>query len=172
MLLPAAAGLAACETETPTTASVRNDYTALADGGDPATQTVVCRALYASTLFLDPVAPGDTSAKHRTVPSTDYVYAVLAMGWDPSSGAAPTTLIPVRSKGPLAVARGDLGLIAVSPAAFDGDCSAGSHLSQTDADLITQRIFPGTFAGVSYDASTCKSTTVAPDGGAADAPAE
>jgi hypothetical protein len=147
--------LGACETETPTTASVRNDYPAAADGGDAAAQRVVYRAWFASTLFDAPVAPGATSAEERTVPTADYVYAVLALGWDPGSGAPPTKLVPLRSKGRLDVARGDLGLIAVSPATFDGDCAAGSALSQDDADFVTQRIFPGAFAGATFDAATC-----------------
>jgi hypothetical protein len=167
-----ALGLAGCETETPTTASVENDYPAIADGGDPATQTVVYRAWYASTLFLDPVAPGATSGEQRTVPSTDYVYVVLAVGWDPTSGTPPTQLVVLRSKGQLGVSRGDLALIQVSPVRFDGDCAAGSPLAQEDADFITQRIFPGPFAGLRYDAATCKGTSLRSDGGGGDATPE
>ena len=164
--------LAACDTETPTTASVENDYPALADGGDPATQTVVYRAWFASTLFLDPVAPGATSGERRTVPTEDTVYVVLAVAWDPSSGASPTRLVALRSKGKLSVARGDLALIQVSPARFDGDCAAGSALSQDDADFVTQRIFPGLFAGTRYDATTCTVTPIPSDAGASDASPE
>jgi len=171
-LLPAfALALAACDTETPTTASVRNDYAAVADGGDVATQNVVYRVWFATTLFTDPVAPGQTSAELRTVPTADYVYALLAVGWDPASGAAPTKLVPLRSKGRLDVARGDLGLIAVSPATFDGDCASGGRLSQEDADFVTQRIFPGPFAGLRFDAATCTAAPVAGDAGA-DAPTD
>ena len=161
--------LASCDGETPTTAAVENDYPAVADGAAASTQSVVYRAWYASTVFLEPVAAGATSDTLRTVPSSDYVYVVLAVGWDPASGAAPSKLVPMRSKGQLRVARGDLGLIKVSTATFDGDCASGHPLSQDDADFITQRIFPGAFAGTTYDAATCTATAVAPDGGAADA---
>ncbi len=165
-LLPALAlGLSGCDGETPTTVSVRNGYPAVADGGDPASQTVVYRVWYASTAFVDPIAGGDTSAEQRTVPGADYVYAVLAVGWDPASAVAPTNLIAVKSKERFSVKRGTLGLVAVSPAAFDGDCAAGSALAQADADFITDRIHPGPFTGFTYDAKTCKLTAVA-DGGA------
>jgi hypothetical protein len=164
--------VAGCDGEAPTTASVRNDYPAPVDGGAPAAQNVVLRVWYATTLFASPVAPGVTSEEERTVPGEDYVYAVLAVGWDPASGAPPSRVIPLRSKGRLAVKRGDLGLVTVSPATFDGDCAAGSPLSQDDADFVTQRIFPGAFAGLLYDAATCTARAPTADGGAADAAGE
>lgn len=167
-----ALGLPACDTETPTTASLKNDYPEVADGGDPALRRIVYKAWYASTLFLEPVAPGETSGEQRTVPSTDYVYALLAIGWDPASGTPPGRVVPLRSKAQLAVSRGNLGLIQVSPARFYGDCTAGTALSQEDADFITERIFPGAFSGLKYDAATCTSTSVPVDGGGGDATPE
>ena len=53
----------------------------------------------------------------------------------------------------------------VSDATFFGSCDAKQALSQGDADFITQRIFPGDFAKMIYDAKTCSSTP-APDAGA------
>ena len=58
-------------------------------------------------------------------------------------------------------------LALVSDATFVGSCAAGQPLSQDDADLVTQRIFPGDFAGLTYDARTC--TMVPADGDDADA---
>jgi hypothetical protein len=44
----------------------------------------------------------------------------------------------------LPVGRSDTLTIAVSDGTFDGNCAAGSTLSQDDADFIMQRIFLGT----------------------------
>lgn len=167
--LLAALSIFGCETETPTTALVRNDYPAVPDGGDPATEVTVWKAWYVSSVFLDPVAPGGASDAQRTVSSSDYVYAIVAPGWDPSSMTPPAQLIPVRSKGQLSVKRGDTLTIAVSDATFDGRCAGGSALSQEDADFVTQRIFPGDFTNVRYDAKSCTSTPIPADSGTIDA---
>jgi hypothetical protein len=70
----------------------------------------------------------------------------------------------VKSSAKLAVTRGSTLTIGVSDATFVGRCAAGTALSQDDADFITQRIFPGDFAAVTYDAKTCAATPVL-DGG-------
>jgi hypothetical protein len=145
----------ACETETPTTARVQNGY----DGA------VVYQVWYASTLFGDAIASGDSSEEERTVPGSDYVYALLAPGWDSASSLPPSRLLALRSKGKLDVMRGDVGLIVVSPRTFDGDCGAGGKLDQEAADLVTQRIFPGPFAGARYDADACLAVPIADSGG-------
>ena len=137
-----------CEGETATSALVQNSFQVGPDSGNAPSGVTVYRAWYFTTAFVDPVAPGASSDTQRTVPATDYVYAVLAPGWDPSSATPPTTLIPVRSKGKLSVGRGDTLMIDVSDATFDGNCAGGARLSQDDADFITQRIFPGQFASV------------------------
>ena len=160
-----------CETETPTTAVVVDGYPAAPDGGNPTTEISVFKAWYVTTLFVDGVAPGATSGEQRIVPANDYAYAILAPGWDPSSMSPPTTRIPVRSFGRITASRGEALRITVSDAAFEGNCLGGKPLSQEDADFITQRIFPGDFASVAYDAKTCTSTPIPMDGGAgADAP--
>ena len=158
--------LASCETEDPTMAVVADAYPAVGDAG-AAGEVSVYKAWWSTTLVADPVAPGGESPAQRAVPASDYAYALLAPGWDPSSGAPPSRLVAVRSTTKLSVGRGDTLRIAVSPESFDGDCAAGKPLAQDDADFITQRIFPGDFAGVTYDAKTC--TTISADGGAPDA---
>ncbi len=157
-----------CESETPTGAIIQNGYPVASDATNSSPGVTIYKAWYFTTAFVDPVAPGGLSDTQRTVPATDYVYAVLAPGWDPSGAEPPTTLIPVRSKGRLSAARGGILTIDVSDATFDGNCMAGSSLSQDDADFITQRIFPGQFASVAYDAKTCRATPVSTDAGAPD----
>jgi hypothetical protein len=168
---PAAAlavvSLLACSSEDPTQIVVDNDYP-VTDGGAPAVEMIVYKVWWVTTLLPDPVAPGREGQVQRTVPSADYAYAVLAPGWDPTSGALPTRFIAARSAGSLGAARGRTLHVHVSDATFDGNCGAGSSLSQDDADLITQRIFPAEFAGVAYDAATC-TTAPAMDASAADA---
>jgi len=145
-------GLAACETPDPTKAVVDN-----------ASQVVVYKAWWAATLFNEPVVPGAASDEQRSVPESDFVYALLAPGWDPESGSPPTKLVAVKSKQRLAATRGDTLHIVVSDATFAGSCDAAQPLSQEDADFITQRIFPGDFANVIYDAKTCAPLTPAPN---------
>lgn len=171
-LISAAAGASsvavlACDTETATTAVVVNEYPDLTDGGDTAKQVVVYKAWWVTTLFTEAVLPAATSSELRTVPVSDTAYALLAPGWDPGSATPPVALIPVRSKTQLSVNRGDVLQIKVSDATFRGNCAANQALSQEDADFMTQRIFPGEFAGRTYDARTCTATTAeADDGGA------
>jgi hypothetical protein len=155
-----------CETEDPSDVVVDNDY-AVSDAGDAAAGTTVVEAWWAVTLLPEAVAPGAEGQAERTVPNEDFAYAVLAPGWDPSSATPPVKLLAVRSADKLAVGRGETLHVHVSPDTFVGDCTTGRVLSQDEADFITQRIFPGVFAGRSYDARTC---TAAPgpggDGGA------
>lgn len=167
----AAAALVGCETEEPTKAVVVNAYPTPPDAGNPTLQTVVYRAWWGTTYFAEAVPAGASSSELRSVSATDVAYAVLARGWDPSSAAAPSSLVVVRSKTPLSVARGGVLRIEVSNATFAGGCAGGEPLSQEEADVITQRIFPGEFTGVIYDAATC---TMAPagDAGAGDAAAD
>ena len=150
--------VAACETPDPTKAVVENAYPVVPEGGAPAdARVVVYKAWWAATLFGDPVAPGETSDEQRSVPETDFVYALLAPGWDPASVAPPTKLIAVKSKAKVSAPRGDTLRIVVSDGTFAGNCAAGQPLSQDDAEVITTRIFPGEFANLAYDARTCTS---------------
>lgn len=140
--------LAACDTEDPSKAVVDNGYPASA-------QTVVYRAWWVATYFPDPVAGGATSTEQRSVPASDFAYAVLAPGWDPASGAPPPRFVFVKSKAPLSVARGDTLHIVVDDRTFTGSCAANQPLTQDEADFITQRIFPGELGNMTYDAKTC-----------------
>ncbi len=156
--------LAACETEDPSKAVVDNAYVA--------PHAVVYRAWWVATYFPDPVPGATTSAEQRSVPASDFAYAVLAPDWDPASSTPPARFVALKSKSPLALARGETLHIVVDDRTFVGSCAAGQPLSQDDADFITQRIFPAEFANATYDARTCTTSTTAPaatDGGS-DAP--
>ena len=159
--------LAACETADPTFAVVENAYPEVPDGGDPAERMVVYKVWWVATMFSDPVAPGVSSEEVRSVSAFGVAIALLAPGWDPESGAPPTTLIPVKSKEVLKVKRGETLRIKISDETFGGNCAAKQAMVQADADFITERIFPGDFANVHYDAKTCTRTPIAaPDAGA------
>jgi hypothetical protein len=151
-------GLSACDTEDPTMVVVDNDFPAAGEAAAPTGGTAVFKVWWVTSLLPDPVAPGGEGLAERTVPATDFAYAVLAPGWDPSSATAPAVLLPAKSSVRLSAARGDTLHVHVSDATFVGDCAAGAPLSQSDADFIAQRIFPGELAGVVYDAATCTAT--------------
>ena len=146
--------LAACETEDASHAVVDNGYAA--------PNTVVYRAWWVATYFPDPVPGATTSSEQRSVPASDFAYAVLAPDWDPSSATPPTRFVVLKSKAPLALARGETLHIVVDDQTFAGSCAAAQPLSQDDADFITQRIFPGEFANATYDAKTCTTTSTSP----------
>ena len=122
--------------------------------------TVVYKVWYQTTFFPDPLLPGERSQQERLVPSKDFAYALLAPGWDPASGAGPAMLIPVRSSNQQSVERDGVLVLELSAKNVTGDCGHGATLSQEDADFITQRIFPGPFAGLTYNAKTCTVTPV------------
>ncbi len=149
---------ASCETETPSMVVVDNDYPVVSDGGDATQEMTVFKVWWTTTLLPDPVAPGNEGEPERTVLNTDFAYAVVAPGWAPSSPTPPRIFIPMKSVGPLSVARGDTLHIHVSDDLFVGNCAANKPLSQEDADFISQRIFPAEFAGATYDAKSCTAT--------------
>ena len=160
----------ACETGSPTYAVIDNAYPSPADDAGAGPQSVVYRGWWSVTYFATPVPAGGESDPNRVIPATDYAYVLLAPGWDPTSGSPPKTLLPMRTKSQVSVARGDTLHIVVSDEAAIGNCAAGQPLTQTEADLVTQSIFPAEFAGVTYDAATCTATPAA-DGGTAPADA-
>jgi hypothetical protein len=163
-------GAVACDTENPTMVVADNDYPVLPDGGDPTLEMTVFKVWWVTSLLPDPVPPGGEGQPQRTVPGTDFAYAVLAPGWDPSSLTAPSRFVAVKSATTLSASRGDTLHVRVSDDGFVGNCGAGKPLSQEDADFITQRIFPGEFSGKTYDATTC--TASATPAAAADAEPE
>jgi hypothetical protein len=162
-LAAAAAPLSACN-DTASTVVVANGYPTEADGGAVAPMTVF-KVWWTTTLIADPVAPGATSAAERTVPGDDFAYALLAPGWSPDFGGAPPGLIAARSAARLTVARGDQLQIVVSDDTFEGNCAAGKPLDADTAAVIVERIFPGDFAGLTYDPATCATTPVTGDAG-------
>jgi hypothetical protein len=163
--LGAARAVAGCDTETATSSLVENGY-AQVDGGVGPT---VYRAWWLATYYPDPVAPGGTSATQRSVPGSDFAYAVMAPDWEPASQAPPERFVVLRSKAKIEASRGDTLAIVVDDAHFDGNCEGGKLLSQDDADFITQRIFPGEFAGKTYEAQTCTLRNASDGGDAGDA---
>jgi hypothetical protein len=156
-------GAPGCETENATTVVVDNDYPPIPDGGDVGKEMTVFKVWWVTSFMPDPVSPGNQGQPQRTVPNSDFAYAVLVPGWDPSAATAPMKLVAATSTVKLGVARGDVLHVQVSDTTFHGNCAVGQSLPQDDADFITQRIFPGDFAGVAYDAKSC--TTTAVDGG-------
>jgi hypothetical protein len=157
-LLAASAALLACETDDPTRIQVENAYPEVATGGALAQQMVVYKVWWEVTLFDEPLLPTAASSEERGAPQTATAYALVAPGWDPASGAAPTRLLPLKSKELLEARRGETLRIRVSDATFAGSCAARQPLSQEDASFITERIFPGDFAAVRFDAATCTTT--------------
>jgi hypothetical protein len=102
----------------------------------------------------------------ETVPaSANSAYAVVAPGWDPESGISPTSFVVLKSRDGFSVQVGDTLQIPVDDSTFAGNCASGSFLSQSQADFITERIFPSIFAKLRYDAATCKTTPVGDAGG-------
>jgi hypothetical protein len=160
----AASVTCACETGSPTYAVIDNQYPPPATDGGTGPQDVVYRGWWSVTYFAAPVPAGAESDPNRVVLGSDYAYAVLAPGWDPTSGSPPTTLLPMRTKEKLTVGRGGTLHITISDATADGNCAAGQPLPQDVVDLVTQSIFPGEFAGFTYDAATCTATRI-DDGG-------
>jgi hypothetical protein len=136
--------IAGCKTEDASTAVVENGSGA-----------VIYRAWWSETLFPDPIPPGSASEEFRTTPATDTAYVLLAPGWDPASGAPPTSFVVLRSKAPLDVNRGGELHIAVSDTTFDGNCGASAPLSREDAAFAVNNIFAGELEGFEYDAATC-----------------
>jgi hypothetical protein len=153
----------------PTSVVVDNDYPVSPDAAagemTAYTETTVYKAWWGTSLLPDPVAPGGEGQPERTVPYSDYAYAVLAPGWDPQSSTAPPTFVAVRSAMPLSAPRGSTLHIHVSNGTFIGDCSANEPLTQDEATFIAQSIFPDEFnaPGLAYDAATCTMKPAAGD---------
>jgi hypothetical protein len=158
--------LSSCQTAEPTRAVLDNAYAV----GDAGTKVTIYEGWWSVAAFFEPVPAGAESAPVRVVKGADFAYALLARGWDPEA-ASPPALIPVRTREKLSVKRGDTLHIRVAPDAVDGDCATGTPLSQEEADFITQRIFPGEFSGVHYDAGTCSSSAFGEGAGGAPADA-
>jgi hypothetical protein len=150
-----ACALAATACDTPQTFVVfDNAYPASRD-------LVVYRATWQAIAFTDPIAPGDSSAPQDTIAASENTaYVVLAPGWDPEGGAPPRSFVVLQSRGGFAVHLNNTLHIAIDDATFEGNCAAGSVLSQAQADFITQLVFPDVFASFHYDAASCRTTPI------------
>lgn len=133
---------------------IDNDYPT-----STAVPLVVYQAYWQAVSFTTPLAPGTTSAPQSSVAASDNTaYAVLAPGWDPTSTTSPTSFIVLQSRLGFAVHFDNTLHIPVDDTTFAGNCAAGSFLTQPQADVITQLVFPSVFAGLHYDAATCTTT--------------
>jgi hypothetical protein len=130
--------LLCCACDDATTVVVDDAYT---------DDTLVLEVWWSETLVPDQVAPGGESPAYRTTPSLATAYAVLERGGD---------VFVARTSMPLGVQRSAELHIVLSPQTIIGDCATSAHLTQPEADFITQSIFPGRFSGAVYDAATCK----------------
>ena len=139
---------AGCEVPT-TTVAIENRY-------PTSGYLVVYQAFWQAVRFTAPVAPGASSDPQNTVPASDNAaYALLAPGWEPGSATPPTSFVVLQSKSGFAVDLDSSLAIPIDDTTFAGDCGAGSHLDQAQADFITMRVFESVFAGLAYDAATC-----------------
>ncbi len=154
-----ALGAAACFGRPDTRVVLTNAY----DPGVPSSPVVYRAAWLAVTFDGDvPLAPGASTPPEFTVPASgNTAYVLLAPGWDPASSALPTSFLVLQSRAPYAVHFDDALTIAVNDASFRGDCDGGSALSQDEADFITRHVFADVFAGLSYDAASCRTTALA-----------
>lgn len=134
-------------------------YVSLDDAYPASSKLVIYEGFWQAVPFPNPVPPGASSGLQNTVAASDNTaYVVLAPGWDPAGGASPTSFVVMQSKTGFSVHWNDTLHIAVDDAHFAGNCAAGSHLKQKQADFITQLVFPGTFGSFRYDAATCTTT--------------
>ena len=116
----------------------------------------VYRAFWQAVSFSTPVAPEDSSVFEPTVAASDNTaYALLAPAWDPSLSSGPTVFLVLESQTGFSLHFDHTLQIPIDDSTFNGDCSSGHPLAQSDADFITQRVFSGVFAGRTYDAATC-----------------
>ena len=140
--------------------SLENNYPASAR-----MPVVVLSGYWQAVAFSNPLPPGASSGPQATVPASENTaYVVLAPGWDPTSSTPPTSFVVLQSRSGFSVALDETLHIPVDDSTFAGNCAAGSTLTQSQTDFITQIVFPSTFAGLGYDAATC-ATSSGSDGG-------
>jgi hypothetical protein len=168
LLLSAAGAASGCDAPPTATVTLANEY--------PVSKNplVVYDAYWQAVSFRGAaIFPGSSSAAQNTLScSANTAYVVVAPGWDPTSGAPPASLLVLQSRGDgFGVDLGDALTIPVDDTTFQGNCAAGSPLTQAQADFITQRVFPGDFTNLHYDATTCVTTAIA-DGGVLEAGGE
>jgi hypothetical protein len=127
--------LASCESSDATYAAVSNQ---LGDGG-----ATVYKVWYRTTLFTEPVTPGNDSPVHVVAPGGDVAYVLLVAEWDPNTGPKGP-LVPAIT--PLVgVDKGDIARIVVAKDAIRTACTGtptSGPLAQDEYDHIRLRIFP------------------------------
>jgi hypothetical protein len=156
MVAPLALLALACEpaSNASTFVVLDNDYAASGE-------LVIYQAFWQAVPFQTPIPPGSSSGPQNTVPaSANTAWVVLAPGWDPTSTTSPTSFVVLQSKQGYGVDVSNTVDIPVSDATFAGDCAAGSFLTQSQADFVTQIVFSGIFEGFRYDAATCTTTPI------------
>jgi hypothetical protein len=129
------------------------------------TPTVVYRAFWQAVAFPEPVAPGASSTPLATIAaSANTAYVLLAPGWETGRATPPTALVVTQSRTGFGVHLNETLTIPVDDTTFEGNCAAGSFLTQGEANFIVQRVFQAQFAGLKYDPASC-TTAPAGDGG-------
>jgi hypothetical protein len=125
--------LAACDGSDATYAAVTNQ---LGPGGP-----TVYKVWYRTTLFTEPVSPGNDSPVHVVAPGGGVAYALLAPGWDPDAGPPRSVLGGVT--GTIGADKGKVVRIEIAPDKLRTACSAGGQLARDEYDVLRERIFPG-----------------------------
>ena len=155
------ASLAGCDSAPHTTVILDNTYPTSA--ADP---LVVYQAYWQAVPFTGPVDPGQSSSPQTAEPTSgDTAYVVLAPGWDPDASATPTSFVVLQSRSAFSVGFNGTLHIPVDDSTFTGNCATSHPLTQSQADFITQIVFPCAFASLTYDAATCTVTPRADDAG-------
>jgi hypothetical protein len=120
---------------------------------------VILRAFWQAVPFTDPVLPGESSTEQPTVSaSPNTAYVLVAPGWDPDAGTAPSSFLLLRSRGDFGLDYDSTLRIPVDDAHFVGNCAAGERLTQDEADFIAAQVFPAQLSSFHYDARTCTTT--------------
>jgi hypothetical protein len=132
--------LVACDGSDATYAVATNVFAADADGAP----TSVFKVFYRTTLFTEPIAPGNDTPAHLVAPGGDRAYAILAPGWSPDApdaGPPPSFVGVVTAKGILAT-KGGTVRIELGPTTVRGACAGEPPLTRDEYDVLKDRIFP------------------------------
>jgi hypothetical protein len=161
LALVVASQTGACIDKPYTFVVLENDYPASSK-----TPLTIYGAYWESIFFPTSIPAGTSSTPQDAIPASgNTAYVVLAPGWSVDASAQPTSFIVLQSRSGLTVHLYDTLDIQVDDTTFEGNCAAGSFLTQAQADFITQIVFSSVFAGMHYDAATCTTTPVLAEGG-------
>lgn len=153
-----------CETGGPTEATIANEF----PGGEPAPFTVV-KVWYRSTLYLEPLAPGQESEPARVATGAEPVYALLARVPPGGNDGGVPRLVAARTREEIAVPVGERRRLALSPTTTLVGCGGPDGLSQADYEYLATRIFPGD-AIEPFDPAGCSAARPAGDAAADGSP--